>query len=81
MRLASRVRFKRLFRPRWLVYQTKANKASREVLIYAEVFWRKSKAEKAQTARNKDVASVGKYTWGARRWALLIDLATGERLV
>ena len=70
------LRFRRLrVRPAWLVHQTKVSGAmNQEVLIYAEVFYRRSSAEKAQIAANSGLPTLGKYTFGSRRWAHLVKM-------
>lgn len=75
-RLAAGLGGKRRIRPRWLVAQMKASGAH-ETVIYAEVFWRKSAAEKAQHDRNASVPVLGPVSIGTKRLAQLIRLPLG----
>jgi hypothetical protein len=71
LRLLTRTR--QVTGPRWIVYQTKAIAAYDE-LIYADVFWRKATALRAQTARNAGIRTVGKMAIGPTRLAQLVRL-------
>jgi hypothetical protein len=73
LRLLARTRLRQLAGPRWIVYQTKAIAAYDE-LIYANVFWRKATALRAQNARNADIRTVGKMAIGPTRLAHVVRL-------
>ncbi len=77
VRVLSGVRWPRRLKPRYLVYQTKVSGArNAEHVIYAEVFWRKSRAKQAQVERNVGIASLGNWTIGTKRWVILVELPT-----
>ena len=47
-----------IVRPRYLVYQTRAEGLADQVPVYAEVFYRRASAEKAQKAANEQARVV-----------------------
>jgi hypothetical protein len=60
-----------------MVYQTRSAGGpltEREEIIYAEVFWRKSRAEQAVRDRNANIKVIGNRSLGAKRMALLVPL-------
>jgi hypothetical protein len=75
VRVLGAVRWPRRLKPRYLVYQEKVVGATnKEQIIYAEVFWRKSRAKRAQVERNVGIPSLGNRTFGSKRWAVLVTL-------
>jgi hypothetical protein len=77
VRLLSTVHRPSRLKPKYLVYQTKVQGAgNREVVIYAEVFGRKSRAKRAQVERNVGIPSFGNHTLGSKRWAVLVTMPT-----
>jgi hypothetical protein len=68
-------------KPRYLVLQTKATGLSNtEVVVYADVFYRRSQAEKAVKAANDRLGiKIRNVTIGSRRGAQLVTLPTDSR--
>ena len=60
-------------RPRYLVYQTRAEGLAEEVPVYAEVFYRRASAEKAVKAANEQTRVV------TRRCAVMVILPLDKR--
>ena len=66
-------RFVDSVRPRYLVYQTRAEGLADEVPVYAEVFYRRASAEKAVSAANERTRVVN------RRYAVMVTLPLDKR--
>jgi hypothetical protein len=62
-----------IVRPRYLVYQTRAEGLADEVPVYADVFYRRASAEKAVRAANEQTHVV------TRRYAVLVTLPLDKR--
>jgi hypothetical protein len=62
-----------IVRPRYLVYQTRAEGLAGEVPVYAEVFYRRPSAEKAVRAVNEQGRVV------TRRHAVMVTLPLDKR--
>jgi hypothetical protein len=67
------VRLTDIVRPRYLVYQTRAEGLADEEPVYAEVFYRRASAEKAQKAANERMRVV------TRRYAVMVTLPLDKR--
>jgi hypothetical protein len=62
-----------IVRPRYLVYQTHAEGLADEEPVYAEVFYRRASAEKAQKAANE------RRRVAARHYAVMVTLPLDKR--